>query len=243
MRAGDAWKLARYDSVTCSDLSVVMGVNRDLSRQKLFKSKLDRIDPLENCGATLRMFLTLGNEFEPAAKSAFERYWSLGEGKMGYTPGMTVHPTYDWFTGTPDYVIPESGIIVEFKTHWWPSISEASPIRSVSAIPLKYYLQVQGYLEIYGYDKGFLFSWTMANGWRMYMIQRDKALMAKVIQEAHLFYGLLQSARKMEGPDHAGTEASLKAANTLKFKRGEKARVIAAVYGSMMENTWPLDHL
>lgn len=229
------WIKARYSSVTSTDLGKIMGVDQQTSRKRLLWSKLTKTDLLENCSRVTRDLVTMGQTFEKSAREAFVTKWELSGGdleeKKGFVPTMHTHPVYDWFTGSPDYLIPERRIVVEFKTHFFPNAQEAHPILEARSIPLKYYLQVQGYMEIMDYDDGILVSWTIAQGMTMYWIRRDKRLwIDQILPEIKVFRAWMQYF-KMEDLEK---DRSLGI-----FKRGEKVILEDAIIKSMVENTVP----
>ena len=101
-RSGQTWLESRYSCVTGTDIDKIMGCDYRCSRSKLLELKLLKKDPLENADEFTKMLLKLGNEFEPAALSAFQL--AFRKRKLifnGYVPGMTPHPNFTWFTGTP----------------------------------------------------------------------------------------------------------------------------------------------
>ena len=232
----DAWLLARYDSVTCTDLGKVMGLDRT-SRRMLLLSKLEHRDVMENAPEQTKYIMSMGRVFETNALQAFLTAWQTHLAKSstpdcGYVPSMSVHPDHVWFTGTADYVIPDSHVTVELKTHWYETMETAKPIAEAAAIPLRYYLQLQGYLEIYNYDTGYLVSWTLLNGHAIYKVRRDRDLMHKlVIPEAYQFYTWYDRIK------NSGMNYSSECAKCATFKRGEKESLICAVYDSMIINT------
>jgi hypothetical protein len=59
---------------------------------------------------------------------------------------------------------------------------------SVEMIPLKYYLQIQFYLEIVGSWHGILFSWTPNNSSKCYHLERDPYLWMKIKEDLFQFY-------------------------------------------------------
>lgn len=230
----DSWLEARYDSVTCTDLGKILGVDHDVSRRKLLLSKLERRDLLEGCSPITRNLIMMGQTFEGTARETFKT-WYEGSGtdemRRGFVPTMHTHTKYPWFTGSPDYLVPEKRLVVEIKTHFFPNIEVAHPILSVNDIPLKYYLQVQGYQEIMDYDDGILFSWTLKNGWKKYWVRRDKRLFEDVIlpgiREFHFWMDTLK-----------GQEGKLTDDRTFgMFKRGEKDRILGVIIQSMKNTT------
>ena len=104
-RSGLAWKEARYESITGSDVSKIMGCDDRISPRMLCYNKIYKIDPLDNPDHITKNLLYLGNQFEACAladfrKTFMERKFSYN----GYVPGMSPHLLFSWFTGTPDYI-------------------------------------------------------------------------------------------------------------------------------------------
>ena len=168
-----------------------MGCDYRCSRSKLLELKLLKKDPLENADEFTKMLLKLGNEFEPAALSAFQLAFRKRKLSFnGYVPGMTPHPNFKWFTGTPDYIMDLNGYkcVVEIKTHWNESPETATPISCVQCIPLRHWLQVQAYLEILDLQIGYLWSWTINHGSSCFRINREKMFWDSIVFPEVLFF-------------------------------------------------------
>jgi len=213
--------------VTGTDVGKIMGCDEYCSRKKLLESKILKKDLLENASPFTKTLLSLGNQFEnPALLECRRCFSNLKIGKDGFVPGMSPHNDYSWFTGTPDYIFDHVNgfkAIIEVKTHWYPSPTEATPISEVSQIPLKYWLQVQAYLEIRDLPKGFLWSWTLINGNTCFEINRDKEFFNDVIiPELIRFRHSYES--KVDG-------------NLVKFKRSEKKRLVHMIFYQMKLTT------
>jgi hypothetical protein len=58
------------------------------------------------------------------------------------------------------------------------------PYVSVPEIRLKHYLQVQAYMQIMGYDRAHLVSWTLVHGFTVFSLDRDKNLWEKIVLPA-----------------------------------------------------------
>ena len=175
-RNGNEWLDARYQSVTGTDVGKIMGCDDTTSRQKLCYYKLHKIDPLIHATDYTKRLVRYGGLFENAALGEFRRYFINHDWLYnGYVPGMSPHKDYSWITGTPDYIADlndNDKCVVEIKTHWSPSPELASPIKIVDTIPLKYWLQVQTYLEILDINEGFQWSWILLNGYTCFHIAR-----------------------------------------------------------------------
>jgi hypothetical protein len=182
-RAGDEWLRKRYDCVTATDVAVLFGCGY-LSRCALLVSKIRKSDPLKNAGKRTREFLSFGQIYEAVAMTTFED-WArvVMPDHKSTTPGLCYHGDTPIFAGTPDYIVTNFGsgvgslaedIVVEFKCHCWPSYLEARPIADVETLPAKYWIQVQGYMEILDLERAILWSWTSTNGATAFEILRDR---------------------------------------------------------------------
>jgi putative phage-type endonuclease len=212
-RSGSDWLEARYDAVTGTDVAKIMGLDPSCSRVKLFRSKVERRDLMEDAGALTRQYLELGRAFEPIALNSFKTLWPESE---GFVPGMTPHRTYNWLCGTADYLTQSS--VVEIKCHFHPGMSEATPIQCVDALPVRHWCQVQTYLEIFEKPYGVLYSWTMNHGSTAFQILRDQNFFfAIALPELTEFWTNLKKFKSKEG-----TPEYLEYLNNLKFARGQK---------------------
>jgi predicted phage-related endonuclease len=223
----DSWLEARYNSVTCTDLGKILGADDSTSRKKLLWSKINRTDLLQNASPITKRLVQLGHLFEPQARETFVKLWEeSGINTKGFVPTMQLHTKHNWFTGSPDYLIPESKVVAEFKTHFFPDMETVRPIASIEKIPLKYYLQVQGYLEIMDYSVGYLLSWTLKNGHSMYAIHRDKTLFDELILPSiEEFYGWMKAGSDPEELYKLAT-----------FRPGQKSKNVGRIFESLKKN-------
>jgi len=228
-RSGQKWIDARYNCVTSTDIGKIMGCDDSCSRRMLMDYKLNKIDPQENTSEYTKLLLKLGSEFESAALSECQlKFRNHHISSNGFIPGMTPHPEMNWLTGTPDYIMDHQNgykCVVEVKTHWNPTPEEARPIQSVETIPLKYWLQIQAYMEILNFDYyGYLWSWTINNGSRCYRIRRDKKFwLTTILPEILLFRNIFE-----------GLDPNI---DDLLFKRGQKGELVIKVRNAMVNSS------
>ena len=226
------WKEARYECITCTDIGPIMGVH-SISRRRLLESKIYKSDPMANADEFTKRILEQGKTYEEAAREAYK---AARPGATGFVPSMHVSATIPWFTGTPDYLIPDQKTVVEFKTHHYPTMDMAFPIHDTIMIPDKYYLQVQGYIQLLNYDHGVLFSWTARHGWRMFFVGRDDDLWSRwIYPRLEAFYHAM-----VVGKAHPVEMAGIMI-KEMTFKRGEKREVEEAINYSKVNHCMYLD--
>jgi len=194
--------------------------------------KINKLDPLDSAPEFTKYIVGLGNTFEHAALAHFRRVASeIGIGKVGYIPGMSPHPIYNWFTGTPDYILeaPDgTKCVVEVKTHWYPSVDEARPMEFMF---MKHWLQVQSYLEILNLDVGYLWSWTMSNGYALFRIDRAKIFWNDVVwPQVFLFRHVFERQQSF-------LMFRNEILNKLTFRSHEKQRMEQVVFDEMNRTT------
>lgn len=232
-RQGDSWLEQRYDFITGTDVGIIMGVASD-SRAALLESKVLRKPLHDDSNPFLNNLFESGRLFEPSAKDSFEdwmkRFHFRETGQpihnVGQVGTLIKHKKSPLYAGTPDYICSLPGLndsVVEFKTHWMPSAGESVPIEDVKTIPLKYYLQVQHYLELADLPTGMLYSWTFSHGATCFHVRRDPALWAWLAPKLEEFNKYVQDARKYHTPQKPISMHNLKAYKDLvKMKRGQK---------------------
>jgi hypothetical protein len=238
IRSGEAWKQARFDAITGTDVAKILGLDDTVSRIKLFESKIDRVDPLDSASSRTREYLDLGRSTEGLSLADF--LTTVPEDTTGWIPGMTPHPVHTFFAGTPDYIaeIPQIDgtrlkVIVELKSHFYPVPSQAFPIKETAAIPLKHWAQCQSYMEIYDLEDAILHSFSLVNGSTSFHIKRDKDVWDSVIfNKIKVFWIDVNRAREVKGtPDYVALLESMR------FSRGEKAAMCHYIHSRLMATT------
>ena len=227
-QGSDAWKNERFLHITCTDLAKIMGLDSTCSRKKLLASKKLKKDLMEDANDYLKSLLERGKTYESAACSSYLRWRSeTKQMGLGYIPAMLEAPDYPNITGSPDYLFPNDKIVAEFKTHWYPSEDLAECYNSKEQIPPKYFLQVQGYLNITGFQKANLISWTLLNGFSVFEITYDEVLWCAAIRPSCVYF-----RQMMDSPN------SLKdLAGCAIMGSDEKSMNTIGVYESTMSHT------
>jgi hypothetical protein len=190
------WKKARMDAVTGTDLGKILGLDPGCSRQKLLKCKKEGRDCMDSCKPDTRFLLENGKRFEQTVQHCFSAWivknTPVNTDTKGFVPSMHVDRELEYFTGSPDFIVPGIRVLAEFKTHFHPNVTDAYPVQTSGDIKLRHYLQVQAYLRIMDYTLGYLVSWTLCHGHTVYVIIRDDNLWKNLVRPAiEKFWDLL----------------------------------------------------
>ena len=229
----EEWKEARYEYVTATDIGKILGVDTNISRKKLLELKVTRKE--KDVSQFSRVLMDLGRGFESSAIRDFEKFYRSKYGAFeGRSPlVLFVHEKIPYFAGTPDFVIRSpTPKVVEIKCHFFPSVETACPYYNEDEIPLKYYLQVQGYLELMNLDEGVLFSWTLFNGFSVFRVVRDKFLWETIIMPHidQFCEWMRKSAHSIE------SAAFLECQREARWKSREKEECASHIYHSLVDH-------
>lgn len=257
-RESEEWEEARRKLVTGTDLGKILGADPYMTRMTLILSKLGHKDPMETASDFTRNLLHLGRAYEPLARSIYlEKIAELDPEMEGVdvfyeVPSLRTHPGFSWFAGTPDLLLPASAPekdcppqkVVEIKCHFYPTMFEAMPYMIPEQVPLRYWLQVQAYMEIIGTDKGELWSFTLFGGASLFTIERVSGhlLWSVIWPEVEKFYRVLQKYYKDEEPVTADKILREDLAS-MSWERGSKKRIIEALNAEKLRTTHFVRHI
>lgn len=199
-QGSDAWKEARYEMVTATDVSRILGLDPACSKLKLFRQKIEHVDAADHVDLRSQKMMLLGRNFERTALLSWQSlYLKEGRGYLsspGRRPRLFSHRIHSWLGGSPDWLFESDGLLVEIKTHWFPSPASAKPMMNVFDLPPKYYLQVQTYLEVLDYELAHLYSWTLSQGSHIFAVRRDRVLFQGVVlPELNAFHAKMEEFR------------------------------------------------
>ncbi|MBU0706640.1 YqaJ viral recombinase family protein [Patescibacteria group bacterium] len=163
--------------ISCSDIGRVLGLDPYCTRRHLLEAKAEQksvLDPsrLEN-DPFLRTCLAFGREMEPVARMWYTTTFMKPVSLLSMRP-YTQNPR---ICGTIDG-IDSDDTILEIKWRCYPNCLFAEPFEHV---PYKYYLQLQGYLNLYEKENGVLLSCTLRNGTNIFKVTRDRSLWSNVV--------------------------------------------------------------
>jgi putative phage-type endonuclease len=133
-----AWYEARNNIITASDYAQSVGFGKFGTQKQFYEKKCGyEIDKFDSTMPALKW----GIMFEPVAADA---YSMKNEGIIVHEFGLLKHPKIGHLGASPDG-ISELGIMIEIKCPWRRKIN--------GEIPLQYYYQMQGQLDVCGLDE------------------------------------------------------------------------------------------
>ena len=133
-----AWYEARNNMITASDIAQSLGHGKFGTQRQFYEKKCGyEIDKFDSSMPALKW----GIMFEPVAASA---YSLKNEDVVVHEFGLLRHPSVGHLGASPDG-ISEMGIMIEIKCPWRRKIT--------GEIPLQYYYQMQGQLDVCGLDE------------------------------------------------------------------------------------------
>ena len=131
------WHAARQTLITASDFAQALGDGKFGTQEQILKKKCGYEEDKFNAAAPA---LKWGTMFEPVANDIYAQ-----RNKMEVIEfGLLRHPTIPHFGASPDGVN-ECGIMVEIKCPFRRKID--------GTVPLQYYYQIQGQLEVTGLEE------------------------------------------------------------------------------------------
>ena len=258
-RESEEWKKERNKRVTGTDLGKILGGDPYMTRMTLILSKLGHKDAMETASDFTKNLMHLGRAYEPLARSLYlERIAGLDPRAEGVdvfyeVPSLRTHRMFNWFAGTPDLLLPASVLeqqdeppqkVVEIKCHFYPTMFEAMPYMIPEQVPLRYWLQVQAYMEILDTDDAELWSFTLFGGASLFKIDRISGhMMFSVIwPEVEKFYAVLKKHYKEDAPVTAD-QIPREDLAAMGWERGSKKRIIEALNAEKLRTTHFVRHL
>lgn len=129
------WYEARHNLITASDFAQALGQGKFGTQKQLIEKKVAANTDLKQAK---NVFFEWGNMFEPVACGI---YSAMHGGITVHEFGLLKHPVYSYFGASPDGIT-DDGIMLEIKCPFKRKIS--------GDIPLQYYYQIQGQLDVCG---------------------------------------------------------------------------------------------
>ena len=169
-----AWFKARQGRLTASNFGTAAGVNPYSSRKKAL-----RIANGSEAWTGNTQACQWGTQNE---RNAVKDYM-VRTGNVVVSKGFFTHPHYDWLGGSPDGLVGDEGMI-EVKC---PFIKQTPHAR----IPVYYYCQVNGLLEILGRNWCDFVSWTPTS-MKIYRVYRDDLLWQYLLDRYTWFYAYMK---------------------------------------------------
>jgi putative phage-type endonuclease len=130
------WYAARMTMITASDIAQALGCAKFGTQKQFFVKKCGGPEEQKEFDGSLPP-LKWGVMFEPVANAVYERL----NGVCLHEFGLLRHPEVDYIGASPDGIT-DDGVMVEIKCPWRRKIT--------GEVPLQYYYQIQGQLEVTG---------------------------------------------------------------------------------------------
>lgn len=138
----DAWYRARHTLITASDIAQALGCAKFGTQREFFEKKVRPADAAAGGGFGELVMkcppLKWGTMFEDVAAALYERR----NGIRIHAFGLLVHPDAHVHVGASPDGITDAGVMVEIKCPYRRRIN--------GEVPLQYYYQIQGQLEVCG---------------------------------------------------------------------------------------------
>lgn len=198
-----AWLERRRKGIGGSDMAAIMGLSPFRSPMDVFLDKIGEAPDVEETPA-----MYWGTQLEDLVAREFARQTGY---KVQRRSQLYEHPTIPYLIGNIDRLVlnhPEGPAILEAKT------TNAFNARDWAdgQAPLHYLVQLQHYLNITGYQHGYLAVLIGGNDFRIVPVQRDEALIAQMHEAAEAFWLCVQTATP---PLVDGSEATAQALKAL----------------------------
>ena len=169
-----AWFNARRGKLTASNFGAAAGVNPWCSRKKALREHLG-IDTFSGPPAACMW----GTKNE---KNAIKDYM-VRTGNIVVAKGFYAHPDHAWLGGSPDGLVGDIGLI-EVKCPFYKQVPHTS-------IPLHYYCQVNGLMQILDREWCDYVSWT-PTAMKIYRVYRDRELWDFLLERYTTFFACMQ---------------------------------------------------
>lgn len=135
------WHNARNNLITASDFAQALGEGKFGSQKQLIIKKVDAVLSPDTGPPLKNPFFEWGNLFEPVACNV---YSAMHDNIKVHEFGLIQHPSRPYFGASPDGIT-EDGVMLEIKCPFKRKIG--------GEIPMQYYYQIQGQLDVCGlYD-------------------------------------------------------------------------------------------
>uniref|UniRef100_A0A6C0BEX2 YqaJ viral recombinase domain-containing protein n=1 Tax=viral metagenome TaxID=1070528 RepID=A0A6C0BEX2_9ZZZZ len=185
----EKWYEMRMNMITASDFAQALGEGKFGTQKQLIEKKCT---PRENENAISKAnpFFKWGNMFEPVAVSIYEKLSNAHVHEFG----LIQHPKYSFFGASPDGIT-DDGIMLEIKCPFKRKLT--------GDIPLQYYYQIQGQLDVCGLEECDYFEcmFELVDSRESFMHIKDK--IKGVIKEIGNVYEYQQPFMVNEDDSHA----------------------------------------
>lgn len=174
----EEWLKLRQQGLGGSDMATAMNINPWSTKYELYLSKTQ--PPTENEDNEKMYF---GRLLEPMIIKAFCERTGL---EVQEKKEMRFHPKHEFIFGNCDGLIIENGkpvSLVEAK-----NITDASFSYWNEGIPTYYFSQIQNYLDVYGFNYGYLAVLVGGSKLEIMRVERDSEFIEKMYKDCEEFW-------------------------------------------------------
>jgi len=164
-------------------VGALLGLDKYTSRKRLLETKKpDWVEKKK--GDVLESYMHWGTCMECTALAAVDEFFFKTDGREPCCRiENIVHGQNHRVCGTPDGITKEIGMFIpiEVKCPAHPSPELCKPYETVDDIPLKYFAQIQTYIELLNAPHGYLVCWTMFNGMSIFVVHRNLCMFPRLV--------------------------------------------------------------
>lgn len=181
IEARQQWLQERRKGIGGSDIAAICGLSKWRTPLQVYQEKLGEAPPSLETEA-----MEWGNRLEPVIRQAY----ADRTGRAVYKPEEPIirHPEHEFLLASVDGFT-ACNRVVEIKTS---RVSEGWGDEGTDEIPMDYFLQVQHYMLVTGFNLADVAVLIGGSDFRLYEVQAVKDLQASMIQRAQQFWEQVQ---------------------------------------------------
>ena len=190
------WLEYRRKGIGGSDVSILAGINPYKSVYELWKEKTGQAEVSESQSE----FAHFGTVLEPVVKAEFTERTGL---KVRAKNAILQSTEYPFMLADLDGIVNDNGELCIFEAK---TASEFTAKEWEKGVPFKYVLQVQHYMAVTEYKKGYVAAIVGGNKFFCYEIYRDEDLIKYIISLEKKFWE--ENVLDMKEPEADGSDAT-----------------------------------
>ncbi len=177
----EEWLSLRRKGIGGSDISAICGVNPWRSKMAVFLEKIEAIPGVDENEA-----MYWGTVLEDIVAQEFKKRNTVGVQRIN---SLLQHPEYPMFIANIDRLVPKEKAVLEIKT----TNSFSSKEWDEDRMPDHVMMQIQWYLGVTGYKKGYLAALIGGQRYVQAVTEFDSELWEIMVREALAFWQLVET--------------------------------------------------